>query len=87
MRVPLADALKPVHVPETVSSALLARQGPWLPYLRIAEALEEGQVDVVEEAGADIGLSIDEINRRQIEAILWVQASGEGPDEPVGEAD
>ncbi len=78
MRVPLAEALKPVNVPEIVSDALLERRGPILPYLRIAEALEEGRVEVLEEVGAELGLGSDELNRRQIDALLWVQASGGG---------
>ena len=81
MRVPLPDALKPVKVPDTVSDALLRREGPWLPYLQIAEALELGQADVVEEAATGLGLTMDDINRRQIDALLWVQASSESPEE------
>lgn len=79
MRVPLADALKPVNLPDPVADALLRRSGPLLPYLEIAEALEEGSVEVLERAGATLGLGFDEINRWQIEALLWVQASSDGP--------
>jgi len=85
MRVPLAEALKPVNVPAVVSDGLLGRRGPILPYLRIAEALEEGRVEVLEEAGAELGLGSEELNRRQIDALLWVQASGGGmPQGKVG---
>ena len=84
MRVPLDEALKPVNVPETVSDALLRREGPLLPYVEIAEALEEGDVAALERASEALGISIDQINRTQIEALLWVQSSNDaGADLPT----
>ena len=78
MRVPLAEALKPVHLPDTVSAALLARRGPLIAYLALAEATEQGDPAGVETARETLGASIDEINQRQVEALLWVQASAGG---------
>ena len=55
LQVPLADALAPLRLPETVLQALLQRQGPLAEYLALAEALDAGDSARIETQAVAFG--------------------------------
>ena len=73
LRVPLAEALRPIQLPEEIPAALLRREGPYAPYLELALACESFDQDRIAAASALCGLDAATVNERHIEAITWVQ--------------
>ena len=73
LRVPLAEALRPIQLPEEIPAALLRREGPYAPYLELALACESFDQDRITAASALCGLDAATVNERHIEAITWVQ--------------
>lgn len=55
LQVPLADALQPLHLAEPAQDALLARSGPWRPYLELAIHLERHDLAAAEPLAAAHG--------------------------------
>ena len=73
-QVPLERALGPLKLQPAVADALLSGSGPLADYLLLAQAVERGDEAALAEAGGRLGVGPDELNRLQIEALLWVQA-------------
>ena len=52
----LSDALAPLRLSADVNAALLQRRGPLADWLLLAEAVESGAAEAVQEVGARLGL-------------------------------
>lgn len=72
LRVPLATAIQPLHLPEVMNEALLHRQGPYGVYLSLADACERGISHEICKYALMLGLTTSKISVYQIEAINWV---------------
>ncbi len=83
LQVPLADALAPLRLSEPVRLALLFRQGPYAPYLLLAQAMDGEDARAVEAAAQPFG-GADAVQVLADEAWAWaqdmVQGSGAGAD-------
>jgi EAL and modified HD-GYP domain-containing signal transduction protein len=71
--VSLEDALAEIRLPEGVSAALLHEQGPYAPYLDLVKAAEAMDNDRVFVLARNLRLSIDDVNRAQLEATHWME--------------
>lgn len=76
VEVPLADILQRMPLPERLTEALLRREGPYGPYLALAEACEGQDVDRIAACSQALGLGSDEVNAAQLQALAWVEGLG-----------
>ena len=56
LQMTLADALAPLRLSADVNAALLQRRGPLADWLLLAEAVESGAAEAVQEVGARLGV-------------------------------
>ncbi|NCS66018.1 MAG: hypothetical protein COS39_07565 [Hydrogenophilales bacterium CG03_land_8_20_14_0_80_62_28] len=68
---PMAEAIAPLQLPETMAQALLVRQGPYAPYLQLAVACERFDQQVVERYAAVIGLPAEQVDLAHVNALIW----------------
>ncbi|MCC9003299.1 MAG: HDOD domain-containing protein [Candidatus Competibacter sp.] len=74
LRMPLPEAIKPLHLAEWVEAALLRGEGPYAPFLDLAMACESSDQDRIEAAAASCGIEITDVNAKHFEALAWVQS-------------
>lgn len=67
----LDAVLAEMNLPEAIADALLRRAGPYAPWLALALACEQDDVPALAAQAAALGLSPDQINRAQIEALAF----------------
>ena len=70
---PLSDAIAPLSLPPTISSALIDGQGLFAPYLALAFSLEKGDSARAAAIAARLGCQPEVVNRLQLEAMAWAQ--------------
>lgn len=73
LRVPMAEALKPLNLPEPVQAALIEGEGPYAALLELALACESGDQDRIAAASLACGLNAASVNARHFEALVWAQ--------------
>jgi EAL and modified HD-GYP domain-containing signal transduction protein len=73
LRVPMAEALKPLHLAQGVQAALLAGEGPYAPLLELALACESADQARVAAASEACGLSVADVNAGHFAALTWAQ--------------
>ncbi len=75
LRVPMEEITSQIPLPETIRDALTARQGPYGPFLQLAEACEQlsdqRNLDSAELLAMSLDLKPAEVNLAQIEAMVW----------------
>ncbi|MEO1766104.1 EAL and HDOD domain-containing protein [Thiobacter aerophilum] len=69
--VPLAEVATRLHLPEDVTQALLARKGRYAPYLELALAFENDDVERAAQLCQELGMDLDEASRAHLAAIEW----------------
>ena len=55
MNVKIADAVEPLNLPEAAREALLFARGPWMAYLKLAAAFEQGDTAPAEALALPFG--------------------------------
>jgi c-di-GMP-related signal transduction protein len=79
---PLVDILKPLNLDAIVQDAILHRRGLLGSLLKITEAAEVGdQEAAMVELKNFEALSLDDVNRGQVEALSWANSLGQEGDE------
>ena len=71
---PFAKLLGSIPVPERVYRALVEGDGPYRPYLAMVEAAEAESVHEYREAAEHVLMSVAEINRAQLRALMGAAA-------------
>ncbi len=74
MDMPLANILERVPLPDPVREALFARQGPYAPYLALAEACEGRDFARIESCSRALGIGPDAVTLAQLQTLAWVEA-------------
>ena len=78
MRVPMDEIVSQIPLPESVSDALVQRQGPYGPFLQLVESLEKisesGSPADAEMLIMSLSLTQAQVNRAQIEAMAWADS-------------
>ena len=69
-RQPFPKLLESIPVPERVRHALADGTGPFVPYLDLARAIEAGALYEFREAADRLMLSVTEINRAELRALM-----------------
>lgn len=73
----MADVLAQLSLPEPMRQALLGREGPYAPYLRLAIACEESDQGALDSLASACGHEVLQVNQRHIEALAWALGVGE----------
>ncbi len=69
--LPLEQALAGLRLPEAVTDALLGRQGPYAPFLQLAEACEQFDQERIAHLCQAAGLTPDAVNLAHVNALIW----------------
>jgi len=67
---PFAQLLESIPVPERVRQALVDESGPFQPYLEVVRAVESESLFEFREAADKLMMSVNEINRAQLRALM-----------------
>jgi EAL and modified HD-GYP domain-containing signal transduction protein len=67
----LPEALKTMRLPEPIHLALVSGQGPYAPYLQIAQACETVDMSRVETLAVPLALTLADVTCAQMEALGW----------------
>jgi EAL and modified HD-GYP domain-containing signal transduction protein len=67
---PFSDLLGSLPVPERVRSALVDNEGPYQPYMELVQAVEGEGLFEFREAADKLMMSVSEINRAQLRALM-----------------
>jgi EAL and modified HD-GYP domain-containing signal transduction protein len=72
--LPLAKALAKLPLPDTMTRAILGYEGTLGMLLSLAEALEQGHYEHIDSLATTLGLSMQDINTAQLDAIRWAES-------------
>lgn len=70
--VPMEDVLEKIQLSESVTQALLSREGIYGPFLAMAEACELNSPDL-ESRATSLCISAKQVNQAQMSALAWAQ--------------
>ena len=76
LEMPMDEVLDKLSLPESISDALLYRQGLYGPFLDLTIACEEGDSDHIEKLAFSLQLEPDKINQAHLAALAWVETLG-----------
>ncbi|HJV88469.1 MAG TPA: HDOD domain-containing protein [Noviherbaspirillum sp.] len=71
--VPMEDVLEKIQLSESVTQALLSREGIYGPFLALAEACELNSPEL-ESMATSLCLSAKQVNEAQMSALAWAQS-------------
>jgi len=67
----MRDALAQLSLPETMSDALLRREGKYAAYLKLAIACEESDQDTIRTLATECDMDAVMVNQYHIKALAW----------------
>ncbi|QNM96542.1 EAL and HDOD domain-containing protein [Chitinimonas koreensis] len=73
LRQPMDKLIDKLNLPADINSALLGQDGPYSPLLQLALACEDGDLPDDPRLFQAAGVSKNDANRAQVEAMLWVE--------------
>ena len=76
LKMPMAQMLEKIQLPEAISTALLSRQGIYAPFLQLSIACEDGNSTRIKELAELLQLDADQVNQCHIAALAWVENLG-----------
>jgi EAL and modified HD-GYP domain-containing signal transduction protein len=74
LETPLENVVGKLHVPESISRALLKREGVYGPFLELAEACENCDAQRMDEISAGLEFTAEDVNGAHLAAISWAEA-------------
>jgi c-di-GMP phosphodiesterase len=74
LKMPMAEILEQLQLPEEISDALIHRDGIYGPFLQLTEACEEGDHDQVLTLAESLQLDALKVNECHIAALAWVES-------------
>ncbi len=76
LEITMEQLLDRVVIPDTFADALLNHAGIYGPFLSLAESVESGELDRLEELSASLMLTPDRVNAAHMQALAWVEQLG-----------
>jgi len=76
LKMPMEQVLEKIQLPETVSEALLTREGVYGPFLQLTEACEDSNNQRVLELAELLQFDASKVNTCHIAALAWVETLG-----------
>ncbi len=72
--IPMEAALGALHLPDSVTQALLHRTGPLAPFLELTIACETGDDTTFATAANRLGLNNNQVNWAHLQALAWAES-------------
>ena len=74
LNLPMDRALAELKLAPPTVEALLHHQGPYAPFLTLAIACEEGNLQDIVAASAQLGITPEEVNIAHLHALIWSES-------------
>lgn len=69
--VPLEKALEPMHLPESITDALIKKSGPYAAFFQLALAVEDGDGSSIASAAGNLGLTAPQVNAAILQSLSF----------------
>jgi EAL and modified HD-GYP domain-containing signal transduction protein len=76
LKMPMETVLEKIQLPDTVSEALLTREGIYGPFLQLTEACEDSDNQRILEIAELLQFDASKVNECHIAALAWVETLG-----------
>lgn len=76
LEMPMEQVLDKLLLPESITDALLDRQGVYGPFLQLAEACEDEDSDKISEVAGMLSIKPEQVNAAHLAALSWVEHLG-----------
>ncbi|MDD5388127.1 MAG: EAL domain-containing protein [Gallionellaceae bacterium] len=76
LEITMEQLLDRVVIPESFADALLNRLGLYGPFLALAEAMESGELERLEDLSTSLMLTSGRVNEAHMQALAWVEQLG-----------
>ena len=73
LNVPMVQAVERLHLPSSITEALIRHTGAYAPYLDLAVACEDADEESISRIAADCGLEATVVNQSHIQALIWAE--------------
>ncbi|MBZ0093732.1 MAG: EAL domain-containing protein [Sulfuricellaceae bacterium] len=73
LNMPMAQALERIQLPAPVLDALLRQEGCYAPFLALAIACEDFDLDRIAKLAVICGLNADAVNTAHVQALMWAE--------------
>ncbi len=74
LKMPMAQVIEKLSLPEAIVDALVDRTGMFGPFLKLTEACEDANNNDIVELAALLQLNPDKVNQCHMEALAWAEA-------------
>lgn len=74
LEMPMSGALENLNLPDSITDALQHRKGVYAPFLRLAEASERMDWEVIEKVSASLLMPAEKVSQSHIEALGWAES-------------
>ncbi len=76
LEMPMEQVLDKLLLPESITDALLDRQGVYGPFLQLAEACEDEDSEKITEVAGLLSIKPEQVNKAHLSALAWVEHLG-----------
>jgi EAL and modified HD-GYP domain-containing signal transduction protein len=76
LEVPMEKVLEQLTLPESITDALLRRQGVYAPFLQLAEACENADTAMQRQLADALAIAPEAVNSAHLAALKWVEELG-----------
>jgi len=76
LEMPMDQVLERIVIPEKLADALADRSGIYGPFLALAEAVESGNVEQLENLASSLMVTPDQVSQAHLQALAWVEQLG-----------
>lgn len=73
LNAPMVQAVERLHLPSSITEALIRHSGIYAPYLDLAVACEDADEESISRIAADSGLDAKTVNQAHIQALIWAE--------------
>jgi len=76
LEMPMDQVLERIVIPEKLADALADRSGIYGPFLALAEAVESGNAEQLENLATSLMVTPDQVSQAHLQALAWVEQLG-----------
>lgn len=73
LNAPMVQAVERLHLPQSITEALIRHSGIYAPYLDLAVACEDADEESISRIAAGSGLDAKTVNQAHIQALIWAE--------------
>lgn len=76
LEMPMDQVLERIVIPEQLADALADRSGIYGPFLALAEAVESGNAEQLENLASSLMVTPDQVSQAHLQSLAWVEQLG-----------